>query len=134
MSMSDINDSAPARKGPHLYQPGHSGNLVGRPKGSRNLLCEAFFKDLLADWEAHGKQAIETFRGERPHDYVKVVASLLPKELNVKVNELEELSDAEISSRLNALVREMRSAGLEPFAGDAEPLGAEQADPVSSLQ
>jgi hypothetical protein len=132
--MNEIRDISPERKGPHRYQPGHTGNLVGRPKGSRNLLREAVFKDLLADWEAHGKGAIEAFRAERPHDYVKVVAGLLPKELNVTVNELEGYSDAEISAQLKALVREMRAAGLDPFAGAEEPLGPEQTGPLSPLR
>ena len=117
----------------HGFKPGQSGNPAGRPKSCRIKLRETFYQDVLADWEAEGRSAIARFREERPHEYVKVVASVLPKEVNVKVNELEELSDAQLSAQLNAVVREMRSAGLDPFAGDEEPLGTDQAGPLSPL-
>ena len=132
--MSDTIDPSEAKKPPHRWQPGESGNPAGRPKGSRNALREAFYRDVLADWEEHGREAIETFRTERPHDYVKVIATLLPREVKVEVNELEELSDAEIRAQLNALVREMRAAGLDLLADAEEPLGPQRTGPLSSLQ
>lgn len=52
----------------------------GRPKGSRNKLGEQFISDLQKDWEEHGAQAIKDCREEKPTEYVKVVAGLLPKE------------------------------------------------------
>jgi len=64
------------------FKPGQSGNPAGRPKGARSKLGEAFIDALLKDWETNGIQAIIDMRDDKPADYVKVVASLLPKEVS----------------------------------------------------
>lgn len=94
-----------------------SGNIGGgRTKGARNKLGEAFLSDMLADWEAHGPKVIETVRAEKPDQYLKVVASILPKEMNVRVSELEELSDDELDRRIRALADAIQ---LEIGTGEA---------------
>ena len=65
------------------WKPGESGNPAGRPKGSRNKLSEEFVAD--ADWCEHGAAAIQTVRETRPDVYVKVVASLLPRQVQAEV-------------------------------------------------
>jgi hypothetical protein len=54
---------------------------AGRPKGSRNKLCKSVLEDLLADWAEGGAAAIRMMRIERPAEYVRVMVSILPKEL-----------------------------------------------------
>lgn len=80
-----------------------TGNRSGRPKGSRNKLGEDFISALQADFAQHGSKTIETVREERPHEYLKVVASILPKELNVNTNRVEEMSDDELAAGIAAL-------------------------------
>ena len=82
-------------------------NPLGRPLGGRTRLSEAFLKDIVADWEGHGAKAIKDFREERPHDYVKLVASLLPKNFNIKVNELDDLTDEQLQQQYDAVVAEI---------------------------
>lgn len=84
------------------FQPGNPG----RPKGSRNKLGEAFVTALHDDFQAHGVKAIETVRTERPHEYLKVVASLLPKQIEIKEDAFDGVSDEELA----ALVAAARSA------------------------
>lgn len=80
-----------------------TGNAKGRPKGSRNKLGEDFISALAEDFEKHGAETIKKVREEKPAEYVKVVASLMPKELNVRTNAVEELSDDELAAGIAAL-------------------------------
>jgi hypothetical protein len=63
---------------------GHSGN-GGRPRGSRNRLGEAFLEDLRKQWEISGAQALERMAQHDATGFVKVVASVLPKEVDATV-------------------------------------------------
>jgi|SRR5213592_3737487 ribulose bisphosphate carboxylase small subunit len=104
------------------FKPGQSGNPAGRPKGSRNKLGELFLSDLMADWEENGAKAIKDMREEKPGDYVKVVAATLPRELNVKVSELDELSDEQIARQLASIASQLARAGIDLGAGATEAI------------
>ncbi len=91
----------------------------GRPKGSRNKLTEDFLSDVLDAWQTSGKAAITSMIEEKPGDFVKMVAGLVPKEATLNINSTDDLSDAELAERIRAI-----TAQLAPFlvdgAGDAE--------------
>lgn len=63
------------------FQPGQCANPAGRPKGSRNKLGEAFIEAIYKDFQEHGVAAIVKVRDQKPDQYLKVVASILPKEI-----------------------------------------------------
>lgn len=116
--MSDGESAPEKQKGLSApWKPGQSGNPNGRPKGSRNKLGEAFIEDMHADWEAHGKDAIVRVRTEKPEQYLKVVASILPKDLNVNINKTDDLTDEQLIERIRSL-----DAAIRPFL-DAEGAG-----------
>ncbi len=66
-----------------------NGNAAGRPKGSRNKLCEDFIKALADDFAESGIEAIKQARADRPAQYIAIIAGLLPKDLTV-VNKTHE--------------------------------------------
>jgi hypothetical protein len=116
--------STPQKKLPEAmekfkWQPGVSPNPNGRPKGSRNKLGEDFIAAVAADFDQHGPATIKQVREERPHEYLKVVAGILPKELNVRTNALEELSEDELTAGINAL-RSLLAASQNGSGGDQE--------------
>jgi hypothetical protein len=70
----------------------------GRPPGSRNKLSKAFIAGLCADWIEHGSTVIKTVREKRPDAYLKVVASLLPKQLDIEDDAFDGLTDEQLAA------------------------------------
>lgn len=112
-----------------------TGNIGGgRVKGSRNKLGEAFLADMLADWEQHGKVVIQAVRIEKPDQYLKVVAGVLPKELNLRVNDFDELTDEQLARQLASIAAQLANAGFGIGEGTQAPEVTQPASGISTLQ
>ncbi len=55
----------------------------GRPKGAKTKLQEAFWTDFAEAWAERGKAALETVADKDPSTFVRVAASVMPKDLNI---------------------------------------------------
>lgn len=134
--MSEAESGAPKVRGVP-FQAGHDPRRgAGRPKGSRNQLGDDFLKALQADFAEHGVAAIQSVRKDKPDQYIKTIASILPKELNVRINELEELRDDELIDQLRLLRTAVDAALGRPGAvgeGVQTPAGDEKAIPLPAL-
>jgi hypothetical protein len=102
----------------YAYPKGVSGNPGGRPAGARNRIQGNFLNRLAEDFDNHGKRAIEAAREEDPMGYVKMIASLLPKQVE-PAKALEELTDDQLTAGIDFLRSQLAGRALEG-SGDAQ--------------
>jgi hypothetical protein len=99
------------------FKPGH--NIKGgRPRGSRNKLAQQVFDDIFRHWNepaggelCKGQAALELLYRERPGEYLRLTASVLPKEF-VFENAVTELDDDELD-RMIEMLRERALAARQ---------------------
>lgn len=104
----------------HQFKPGNPG----RPKGARNKLGEAFIEALHNDFAEHGIAAIQTVRADKPDQYLKVIASLLPKELTLNFgDDRNELTDDELIERIRILTETVSPLLLAGAGGSEGAVG-----------
>jgi hypothetical protein len=102
--MSKLNNLRP-------FKPGQSGNPAGRKTGSRVKLSEAFLAALCEDFAEHGRETIERVRIDKPDAYLKVIASILPRQIDVKADPFEGVSDEDLVAMIRvteAAIREVQ--------------------------
>jgi hypothetical protein len=85
----------PARDHQGRFLTGNSGG--GRRKGSRNRLTERFLDTIADDFADHGAQAIAMVRIHDPATYLRIVGSLVPRELILQRELSPPINLAEIS-------------------------------------
>ena len=100
------------------YKPGQSGNPKGRPQGSRNKLSEDFFRDLCDAWQAFGKPALMTVAWTHPLEFVRVVAQLMPKDVDVTVTNIR--AERMKSSELEALIEQYGGMAQDPLEAEKD--------------
>lgn len=98
----------------YWFKPGQSGNPKGPPVGYRRKFENRFIKDMHDDWLEHGIQAIVEARTQDPVGYLKVVASLMPKQQ-------EETFEGLSRDELRAAIESVRALLAAPDAGGDGP-------------
>jgi hypothetical protein len=93
------------------FEPGNTLSK-GRPRGARNKLASRVLADLLAVWDepitegsalTRGKAALRLMSRERPHEFAKLYAGIMPRELWLEQNIAGELDDGELDILIGQL-------------------------------
>ncbi len=105
-----------------LFIKGKKGG-PGRPRGCRAILGETFLEKMLDDFEEYGKSVIEKVRIDRPHEYLKVIAATLPKDITLNLNPMDDLTDDQLVTRIRQLDNAIRPFLAAAGSGDAEDGG-----------
>jgi hypothetical protein len=86
------------------------GQSPGRPRGARNRLQSSFLYALADDFEKHGADAIKICRIEEPARYVQIVASLMPRELEIEhQTATSDLDDQQLDSLITQIRQQLRA-------------------------
>ncbi|WP_214470013.1 hypothetical protein [Mesorhizobium sp. dw_380] len=90
-----------------------------RPRRTKKTLGDDFLAAVRADFRTHGAGVIAEVRADKPDQYLKIVLSVLPKDLPglVSINQLDALSDEEIRNRILSLEAVLRPFLEEPADG-----------------
>lgn len=58
-----------------------TGKGAGRPSGARSKITSAFIRDLARVWDEKGAKVMDRIADEDPVQFAKIVASLVPKQV-----------------------------------------------------
>ena len=83
-------------------KPGEARNPGGKPVGARNRLQGDFMRRLADDFAEHGKTAIKDMREQDPASYIRAIASLMPKELEIS-RPMDEIDDEQLDAAILAV-------------------------------
>jgi hypothetical protein len=94
-----------------LFEKGQP-KMGGRRKGVKDRLSTTVLQALLDDFAEFGVEAVKFARLERPVEYLRICASLIPREFEITThNSLAELSDGELDEYIAKLRAERAAAG-----------------------
>lgn len=106
-----------------LFQRGDGGNKGGgRRQGARNRISTALLTAFAEDFEKFGEETVRITRVEKPVEYLRIAASLLPKEFEITHSQqLHELSDEELEQFIERLRLELHRSTVIDVTVGAEP-------------
>lgn len=84
------------------FAPGNLANPGGKPIGARNRLQGKFMNALADDFDKHGTAAIRSCRAEDPGKYLAIIASIMPKELEIS-RPLDDITDEQLDAAAAAI-------------------------------
>jgi hypothetical protein len=82
-----MNDLVQKKDKPWLWKAGESGNVNGRPKGSRSAFSAAFIGDMQASWATHGASVLDVVARKDPSRFLGVCASIVPRDVALSIEQ-----------------------------------------------
>lgn len=113
------------------FKPGASPNPGGKPVRARNAINAKFLNALLKEFDESGPKAIKRCAEDDPAAFVRVCASLLPKEVEI-TRPLDDISDDQLEAAYIACraILDAQNSGAGE-TGQAEPQQAQNVSAVS---
>jgi hypothetical protein len=103
------------------FEPGRP-KTGGRTKGTRNKLSSDLIAALCKAFEERGDEAIRIVIDERPHEFLRIVAAVLPKEFEITTdNRLKDIPDDQLDAFIEFARRHLGIAGTDDD-GEGETL------------
>src|SRR5262245_52531008 len=110
----------PQRDAKGHWLKGVSGNARGTLEGSRRAFSADFIRTLADDFRLHGRQAIEKVRKTQPAAYMKICASLVPREMKLEHSGgVKAMTDEQLERTLEAIETLMRERNIKVIDGVA---------------
>jgi hypothetical protein len=107
------------------FRQGMSGNPHGNRHRTRHLLNQEFMQALLLNFRHEGKRAIEKVARNQPAVYVKILALLVPREMQVEhTDRIKQMTDEQIEQAIEAIQTMLAARAGEAanvIEGMAEP-------------
>src|SRR6266404_4654834 len=107
------------------FKPGVSGNPHGNRHRTRHLLNQEFMQALLLNFRHEGKRAIEKVARNQPGVYLKILALLVPREMQIEhTNRIKQMTDEQIEQAIEAIQTMLAARAGEAvkvIEGTAEP-------------
>lgn len=110
------------------------GKALGQQNRERVRLTKNFFITLYRDFAEHGEEAVSQCRERDPIAYVRIVASLMPRDVNINTDpaeELKTLSDGQLRQLMETTMARLAQRERE-IPGEVEV--TETAPAVSAHQ
>ena len=77
---------------------------MGNRHRTRHLLNQEFMQALLLNFRHQGKKAIEKVARNQPAAYLKILALLVPREMQIEhTNRIKQMTDEEIEQAIEAI-------------------------------
>jgi hypothetical protein len=102
---------------PKLFERHPNGMLKkgsgGRVAGSRNKLSHDFVNDALESWKVNGKAAFKIVFHERPHEYLKIMLGIIPREYIMTEGKIDTISEDDLDAALEKILEERKKITQE---------------------
>jgi hypothetical protein len=125
--MTDTAPNTSDRDTRRMFVNGGKGG-PGRPKGSRNRLSEDFLSDLANEWERSGPLALQRVATMEPATFVRVVASLMPRQFDASLDVAIGIDPAQARLFAQSFRLALDVLGAEPEGDDPPLIEAEAED------
>jgi hypothetical protein len=116
------------------FKPGASGNPHGNRYRTRHLLNQEFMQALLLNFRHQGKKAIEKVARNQPAAYLKILALLVPREMQIEhTNRIKQMTDEQIEAAIEAIqamLEQRAGEGTKVIEGTAETIALPASDVV----